>query len=131
MYHILECINPGDLVDKYSILLIKLVKYPEKIDDISEEIARISYLLDRLLEYYNSITEQLQSKMVFYLFSELCLINLKQWELEDRVRSEQTGTAAYNARVNNSKRIEIKNKINDLFNFPDEVKLYKNKGENK
>jgi hypothetical protein len=59
------------------------------------------------------------------LILELELTNEIQWELEDKVRSEKTGEAAYAARVNNSSRVEIKNKINELLGFPCEVKDYK------
>jgi hypothetical protein len=56
--------------------------------------------------------------------SELFSLNRIQWELEDKVRNKKTWEAAIEARNNNSKRVEVKNKINELFNFPIEQKEY-------
>lgn len=120
-------INPGDLFDKMTILIIKL----EKVKDlkskfiITEELFKLltyinnSIKLDNLISYGNGKLKD--------CIDDLFYLNKYQWELEDKVRTEESWEAAQYARNNNIQRIKVKNQINKLFCFPCEVKEYKEK----
>lgn len=116
-------ISPGDIVDKLVILMIK----NEKIDDaeqklrIFDEYGRTQLLWDRLQNLY----EGTGLTQLINLMNVLYTINKDQWNLEDRVRTEESWEAARAARENNNKRVGIKNQINELFGYPTEIKRYK------
>ena len=114
-------IGPGDLVDKLSIIIIKL----EKIQNEKQRQTIISELF-LVTTLYIKIMLDHQKKLIKMdeLFQQLMEVNLIQWDLENQVRVEQTGKAAYAARLNNEKRVEVKNKINRLMDYPFEEKEY-------
>jgi len=101
---------PGEVFDRATVLLIKEEKGLCSVDPA------VKCLLDF---YFDSNNERMS------LFRELREINRRQWDLEDRVRTEQSAEAAVAARENNNLRVACKNKINKLFGYGNEVKCYK------
>jgi hypothetical protein len=116
-------ISPGDTADTLTILQIKR----EKIEDpdigitIQDSICRLSVVMDTMLEPFDDATFE----RFVTLQNELRAINLTQWDLEDRVRTESSWEAAKAARDNNTLRVSKKNEINQLLGFPVEQKKYK------
>jgi hypothetical protein len=114
-----DFISPGDITDKLTILCIKLSKIPGNQlikDEWLRTIKLVGHLLYRL---------DLDQQDIFWEYTQALLyINLDQWRLEDKVRSEKSWEAAVGARENNKLRVEMKNKIAELFSYPNEVKLY-------
>jgi hypothetical protein len=120
--------SPGELVDRLTILSIKgrRVEDQEKRLLIHQQFQRANKLL-RIIEGSAGSPVQNEEKLQRYgeLVQELYTFNSVQWNLEDRVRTENSWEAAQAARENNSTRVEVKNEINKLFGFPAEVKEYK------
>ena len=115
-------ISPGDLYDKWTILVIKLVQIDSDPEGyIAKEMERLSILLKRVYK----LVPDIEGYELSLLISELHEINSEQWHLEDRVRTEESWEAARAARENNNKRVKVKNKINELFGYPTEIKRYK------
>ena len=116
-------IAPGDVLDKMSILAIKLQKISQN-KFVQDEIHRIEQLYTNILavnpEYKKIVPE------VNELAAQLLETNFDQWLLEDRVRTENSWEAAQAARDNNTKRVRVKNEINKLFGYPIEMKDYAN-----
>lgn len=118
-------ISPGDLADKLVILQIKREKI-ENLDSgyfIQDEICRTSIILDIILNFFSQEVYDTFLK----LQNELRSINLEQWALEDRVRTESSWEAAKAARECNTKRVKKKNEINELLGYPVETKQYQQK----
>jgi len=122
-------ISPGDLWDKLVILGIKLERVPKHKELIQEE-------LTNLQEFIHNIHEKVEPDnllSVCLLVAQLDEIARQQWDQEDIVRTTENltlaGKAAQDSRTLNTKRVEIKNKINKLYRSFGEVKLYK--GEEK
>jgi hypothetical protein len=114
-------IAPGDIVDKYTILLLKIVMLRCEQDKkfAREELSRTIVLLQQVVDLIPVSTFHF-----FGLLSELLAINTEQWKCEDRVRTENSWQAAQAARECNSRRVRKKNEINKLFGYPVEVKQY-------
>jgi len=114
-------INPGNVADELVILEIKRERIAGEHPEIQEGICRASLLLDAIAKpFSDEVYNQLNG-----LMNDLQEVNEIQWDLEDRVRFEKSGEAAFAARENNSIRVGIKNKISQLFGYPIEVKSYK------
>lgn len=126
-------LDPGDLWDRITILDIKIQKLsqnPEakkfdkkkgsKLGIVKAQYDRAKQLVDKLIR----ATGLMDFVTLSRLITELRDSNEKQWDLEDRVRTENSWEAAKAARDNNSDRVKIKNKINELYGFPTEVKQY-------
>jgi hypothetical protein len=120
-------ISIGDLTDKVIILELKV----QNIKDITmrsgvvQDILRSNALLGLIWNYYpDEIWDEWDK-----LYHELYEINQEQWNWEDRVRTEKSWEAAVGARECNSRRVVVKNKINELFGYPVEQKQYKTKEE--
>lgn len=113
--------SPGDVVDKLTILDLKLAKFKDsnKLDIIREETFKTTLFLSELIRSADPDKQALQE-----LSDELEAINRRQWEYENQVRSEGGSEATQAARSNNMKRVRVKNEINRLFNFPTEQKEY-------
>ena len=125
---ILTEISAGELLDKISILEIKLVKINDKgsLLEINKE--------------YNSLKETQNSnikltKNVENLIKELKEVNLKLWDIEDNKRicekNKDFGKVfvdlSRNVYLNNDKRAQIKSEINKLLGSNiKEVKQYVN-----
>ena len=123
---ILTEISAGELLDKISILEIKLnnIKDKEKLVDINKEYESLEDTRKSNIE----ITENLQK-----LINQLIEINLKLWNIENDKRAcekdKNFGKAfinlSRNVYLNNDKRAKIKSDINKLLGSNiKEVKSY-------
>ena len=125
---ILTEISTGELLDKISILEIKLVKINDK-----ESLLEINKEYNSLKETQNSnikLTKNLEN-----LIKELKEVNLKLWDIEDNKRicekNKDFGKVfvdlSRNVYLNNDKRAKIKSEINKLLGSNiKEVKQYVN-----
>ena len=125
---ILTEISAGELLDKISILEIKLVKINDK-----EGLLEINKEYNSLKETQNSnikLTKNLEN-----LIKELKEVNLKLWDIEDNKRicekNKDFGKVfvdlSRNVYLNNDKRAQIKSEINKLLGSNiKEVKQYVN-----
>ena len=117
-------ISVGELVDKITILEIKLEKInnPKKLEDVKNEL---TILNKYFLEIENIELTKLKNK--------LKSTNLKLWQIEDDIRlceknqvfDEDFINLARSVYITNDKRFELKNSINQLFSSEiKEVKSY-------
>ena len=125
---ILTEISAGELLDKISILEIKLVKIIDK-----ESLLEINKEYNSLKETQNSnikLTKNLEN-----LIKELKEVNLKLWDIEDNKRiceknkdfGKMFVDLSRNVYLNNDKRAKIKSEINKLLGSNiKEVKQYVN-----
>ena len=125
---ILTEISAGELLDKISILEIKLVKINDK-----ESLLEINKEYNSLKETQNSnikLTKNLEN-----LIKKLNEVNLKLWNIEDNKRicekNKDFGKVfvdlSRNVYLNNDKRAKIKSKINKLLGSNiKEIKQYVN-----
>ena len=125
---ILTEISAGELLDKITILEIKLVKINDK-----ESLLEINKEYNSLKETQNSnikLTKNLEN-----LIKELKEVNLKLWDIEDNKRicekNKDFGKVfvdlSRNVYLNNDKRAKIKSEINKLLGSNiKEVKQYVN-----
>ena len=123
---ILTEISAGELLDKISILEIKLdnIKDKEKLVEINKELKSLEETKKSNIE----INENLQK-----LIDQLKEINLKLWNIEEGKRkceknsdfSENFIQLSRNVYINNDKRAKIKSDINNLLGSNiKEVKSY-------
>ncbi len=123
---ILTEISAGELLDKISILEIKLVniKDKESLIEINKEYESLKQTKNSSLE----ITKDLQN-----LIDQLKKINMTLWTIEDKKRmcekNKDFGKTfielARNVYINNDKRAKIKSEINKLLGSNiKEVKKY-------
>ena len=123
---ILTEISAGELLDKISILEIKLdnIKDEAKLVEINKEYKSLEETRKSNIE----ITENLQK-----LINQLIEINLKLWNIEEEKRiCEKNGDfgknfiqLSRNVYINNDKRAKIKSDINKLLGSNiKEVKSY-------
>ena len=125
---ILTEISAGELLDKISILEIKLSKIKDK-----ESLLEINKEYNSLKETQNSNIKL--TKNIEHLIKELKEVNLKLWDIEDNKRicekNENFGKLfidlSRNVYLNNDKRAKIKSKINKLLGSNiKEIKQYVN-----
>tara|TARA_Y100000590_G_scaffold22898_1_gene26338 strand:+ start:4014 stop:4415 length:402 start_codon:yes stop_codon:yes gene_type:complete len=125
---ILSEISAGELLDKISILEIKLEKIQNK-DDLIEINKEYKALKDSEKMNINSTDK------VNQLFSQIKEINLKLWNIEDQIRnceskkdfSQTFIDLARDVYINNDKRSKIKSEINKtLGSNIREIKKYSN-----
>ena len=110
---ILSEISAGELLDKISILEIKL----EKVED-TESLKEIKKEYEILKEVQNSNIEK--SEKLKSLLNELKKINQNLWDIEDKLRvfeknknfGESFVELARGVYFNNDKRANIKSEIN-------------------
>ena len=112
---ILSEISAGELLDKISILEIKLdkIKDKESLEEINKEYKILKDVQNSSIE----VTEKLKT-----LFKEIKEVNLNLWNIEDELRicekNKDFGQSFINlARdvyLNNDKRSKIKSKINEV-----------------
>ena len=110
---ILSEISAGELLDKISILKIKLEKIQDK--ESHEEINKEYKILKEAQNLNIKITENVK-----YLLNELKKINQKLWDIEDKLRicekNKDFGKnfieLARGVYLNNDKRSKIKSEIN-------------------
>jgi len=125
---ILSEISAGELLDKISILEIKLEKIQNE-DDLIEINKEYKALKDSEKMNINSTDK------VNQLFSQIKEINLKLWNIEDQIRnceskkdfSQTFIDLARDVYINNDKRSKIKSEINKtLGSNIREIKKYSN-----
>jgi len=125
---ILSEISAGELLDKISILEIKL----EKVKDMTnlEEINKEYKILKEVQNSKIEVTEKLKT-----LFKEIKEINLNLWNIEDKLRicekNKDFGQTfielARGVYLNNDKRSKIKSEINKILGSNiREIKQYVN-----
>ena len=125
---VLSEISPGELLDKISILEIKLEKVKDK-----DRQKRIKNEYDILKKVQNSSIEM--SDKIKDLYRSVGNVNIKLWDIEDKIRiCEQNKDFGKNfielARgvyFNNDKRAKLKNEINEILKSNiREIKQYEN-----
>ena len=125
---ILSEISAGELLDKISILEIKLEKVKDKtnLEEINKEYKILKEVQDSNIE----TTEKLKA-----LFNDIKEINLNLWDIEDRLRicekNKDFGQSfielARGVYLNNDKRSKIKSEINKILGSNiKEIKQYVN-----
>ena len=108
-------ISAGELLDKISILEIKLEKIKDK--ESHEEINKEYKILKEAQNLNIELTEKLK-----YLFKEIKKVNRSLWNIEDKLRicekNKDFGEAfielARGVYFNNDKRAKIKSDINKI-----------------
>ena len=125
---ILTEISAGELLDKISILEIKLIKINDK-----ESLVEINKEYNSLKKTQNSNLKL--TKNVENLIKELKEVNLKLWDIEDNKRicekNKDFGKVfvdlSRNVYLNNDKRAKIKSELNKLLGSNiKEIKQYTN-----
>ena len=125
---ILSEISAGELLDKISILEIKLEKIKDKANQ--EEINKEYKILKEVQNSSLEVTEKLKT-----LFKEIKEINLNLWNIEDKLRicekNKDFGQTfielARGVYLNNDKRSKIKLEINNILDSNiREIKQYAN-----
>ncbi len=112
---ILSEISAGELLDKISILEIKLEKIKDKADQ--EEINKEYKILKEVQNSNLEVTEKLKT-----LFKEIKEVNSNLWNIEDELRicekNKDFGQSfiklARDVYLNNDNRSKIKSKINEV-----------------
>ena len=125
---ILSEISAGELLDKISILEIKLEKIKDKADQ--EEINKEYKILKEVQNSSLEVTEKLKT-----LFKEIKEVNLNLWNIENKLRicekNKDFGQTfielARGVYLNNDKRSKIKLEINNILDSNiREIKQYAN-----
>ena len=125
---ILSEISAGELLDKISILEIKLEKIKDKADQ--EEINKEYKIIKEVQNSSLEVTEKLKT-----LFKEIKEVNLNLWNIEDKLRicekNKDFGQTfielARGVYLNNDKRSKIKLEINNILDSNiREIKQYAN-----
>ena len=125
---ILSEISAGELLDKISILEIKLEKIKGKANQ--EEINKEYKILKEVKNSSLEVTEKLKT-----LFKEIKEVNLNLWNIEDKLRicekNKDFGQTfielARGVYLNNDKRSKIKSEINKILGSNiREIKQYAN-----
>ena len=116
---ILAEISAGELLDKLTILEIKLYKIEnlEKKKIIKEEIKVLKEVIDKFVDWN-------KNKDVTMLFGNLRQTNEKLWVIEDKLRIHEKEKnfgkefieLARSVYMTNDERFKIKSKINTLMN---------------
>ena len=112
---ILSEISVGELLDKISILEIKLDKI--KNEESRKEINQEYQMLKELQKSKIDMTNEIEA-----LFKDIKNVNLKLWDIEDKLRicekKKDFGQSfiklARNVYINNDKRSKIKLEINKM-----------------
>jgi len=123
-------VSPGELVDKITILEIKnkKIKNTEKLKLVKFELAQLNAALIKSGKIPTAVKTAVKKER-----AKLYTINLKLWNIEDRVRrKESIGkfdkefiALARSVYITNDKRSAIKNAINNLYGSDvKEVKHY-------
>ena len=121
-------ISAGELLDKLTILEIKLIEIEnlEKKKVIKEEIKALKEAVDKFIDWNKNID-------VALLYGELRLTNKKLWVIEDKIRIHEKEKnfdkefieLARSVYITNDERFKIKSKINMLLDSNiQEVKEY-------
>ena len=123
---ILSEISAGELLDKISILEIKLRKIKDKSDQ--EEIKKEYNILIKIQSSSIKLTDKIED-----LFNEIKKVNLNLWKIEDKLRicekkkdfGKDFIELARGVYFNNDKRSKIKSEMNKILGSNiKEVKQY-------
>ena len=123
---ILSEISAGELLDKISILEIKLRKIKDK--STQEEIKKEYNILIKIQNSSIKLTDKIED-----LFNEIKKVNLNLWEIEDKLRicekkkdfGKDFIELARGVYLNNDKRSKIKSEMNKILGSNiKEVKQY-------
>ncbi|MFI5211600.1 MAG: DUF6165 family protein [Ignavibacteria bacterium] len=130
--NVVVLVSPGELVDKITILEIKLIKIRNK-----EKLKAVKHELKLLKANLTTLMSSVEHKKLLSRLKDLKLklhgINLKLWNIENVIRSleasEDFGKKfvdyARRVYITNDMRSEVKNEINRLFGSTiTEVKEY-------
>ena len=128
MSKILTEISAGELLDKISILEIKIAKIKDQflLDQVKKEYQILSDTKNKKIKF---------SKEVEKLFNDLKKLNEKLWIIEDEIRMCESNSdfkdkfiqLARDVYFNNDKRAKIKSEINKLLGSNiKEIKQYSN-----
>jgi adenine C2-methylase RlmN of 23S rRNA A2503 and tRNA A37 len=123
---ILSEISAGELLDKMSILEIKLEKIKNKNNKkvINKEYLMLKKARDKNIQV---------NKKIKQLIKEIKKVNLTLWNIEDEIRNcekeknfdKKFIELARSVYLNNDKRAKIKSDINEIFGSNiKEIKLY-------
>ena len=112
---VLSEISPGELLDKISILEIKLEKIKDKN---SQEKIKIEYKILKKIQN-SSIETSAKIKDLYWSVSD---VNVKLWHIEDKLRIYEQNKdfgknfieLARGVYFNNDKRAKLKNEINEI-----------------
>ena len=112
---ILTEISAGELLDKISILEIKLEKIKDKTSQ--KEVDKEYKILKKVQNSSLELTEKMKT-----LFNEIKKVNLNLWNIEDKLRiceknkdfGENFIKLARDVYLNNDNRSKIKSKINEV-----------------
>ena len=112
---ILSEISPGELLDKISILEIKLDKVKDK--KAQEEIKKEYKILKEIQNSSIDLTGKIKD-----LFQSVKIINIELWNIEDKLRiheknkdfSKNFVELARGVYLNNDRRAKIKSEINEM-----------------
>ena len=112
---ILSEISAGELLDKISILEIKIQKISDNknLDEIRKEYKILQETQESCIEFTDNIKK---------LFTEIKKVNLALWEIEDKIRicekennfGKDFIELARGVYFNNDKRAKIKSEINRM-----------------
>tara|TARA_B110000438_G_C15731448_1_gene614405 strand:+ start:888 stop:1286 length:399 start_codon:yes stop_codon:yes gene_type:complete len=112
---LLAPVGPGELLDKLSILEIKLEKIsdPNKLENIKTEYKQLESIKAKYIPL---------SKKITHLYQQLKSINQELWKIEDDIRdcekikdfSETFIQLARSVYITNDKRATTKKEINQL-----------------
>ena len=125
---ILSEISTGELLDKISILEIKLEKIKDK--ETHKEINKEYKILRKTQNSNIEITEKIK-----HLFDEIKNVNQNLWDIEDKLRiceknkdfGEHFTELARSVYLNNDRRSKIKSEINKILGSNiREIKQYVN-----
>ena len=115
MSKILTEISAGELLDKISILEIKIAKIKDQflLDQVKKEYQILSDTKNKKIKF---------SKEVEKLFNDLKKLNEKLWIIEDEIRMCESNSdfkdkfiqLARDVYFNNDKRAKVKSEINKL-----------------
>ena len=128
MSKILTEISAGELLDKISILEIKIAKIKDQflLDQVKKEYQILSDTKNKKIKF---------SKEVEKLFNDLKKLNEKLWIIEDEIRMCESNSdfkdkfiqLARDVYFNNDKRAKVKSEINKLLGSNiREIKQYSN-----
>ena len=112
---ILSEISTGELLDKISILEIKLEKVKDKTSQ--KEVDKEYKILKKVQNSSLELTEKMKT-----LFNEIKKVNLNLWNIEDKLRiceknkdfGENFIKLARDVYLNNDNRSKIKSKLNEV-----------------
>ena len=123
---ILSEISAGELLDKISILEIKLEKIKDKIS--LNEVRKEYKILKEVQNSCLKLTEKMKT-----LFNEIKKVNLNLWNIEDNLRiceknkdfEQNFIKLARDVYLNNDRRAKIKSEINEASgSYIKEIKQY-------